>query len=262
MEMISKHLSFDRATYSYNAVTRGVRNIPGEREVAALTIMGHEVYDKVVEKFGRVFPSSVYRNTRVNQLAGGSSTSGHVKGECIDLDGDAPSGYWASVDNNILFNWIRQNLKYDQLIAEYEVNGRPKWVHVGFRAVGNRQQTLIATKNSAGKTVYMWYSDSLYKKIYRNSRDIGFVVEDVFEMPATDWQTQQDEETGEEDFGYEVLGNRDYNPEPLMELEEPITTVAPLQGDVLVADGNPLTVGETVTIEIAGVEVIITVRPK
>ena len=216
MSQISKYLPYSRAVYSYNAVVNGIRNVPTDTELKALQLMGEKIYDKVVEKFGLVFASSVFRSDRlvnvkgkhvsVNSLAGGAKGSGHTKGEAIDLDGDAPSATWVSVDNNVLFHWIRKNLVYDQLIAEFEANGKPKWVHASYRAVGNRQQTLIATKNSAGKTVYMNFTDSLYSKIYKGSRDRSFSLEDVFEMPDTDYQTFLAEGEGVNEA--EVVGNK------------------------------------------------------
>ncbi len=205
---ISKYLSYYRATYSDAANKAGVKNIPGEADLKALKLLGENIYDKVCTQFGIVFASSVFRNKKVNSLVGGSETSGHVKGECIDLDGDAPSETFTKVDNNSLFKWIKNNLVYDQLIAEFEQNGSPKWIHVGYRAVGNRQQTLIATKNSAGRTVYMIYTDKLYKKIYKNARDVGFIDLGVFEMPETDHLTYLNESTDDNLLVEEFCGNR------------------------------------------------------
>ena len=228
MSMISKYLSFNRATFSSNGMKAGIKNNPGNKELKALQLMGQHIYDPVCEHFGIVFASSVYRNPAVNKLAGGSDTSGHVKGECIDLDGDAPSTSFVKVDNNTLFKWIKDNLKYDQLIAEYELDGSPKWVHVGFRAVGNRQQTLIATKNSSGKTVYMLYSDKLYQKVYRNSRDIDFAkISEEFIMPTTDFQTVIDELVTDSFLEEEFLGNR------TVDMEEPLSG----EGSVVTAEG-------------------------
>lgn len=277
MTMLSKYLSYDRATYSGNAVANGIKNVPDDRSLKALQALGENIYDKVVEKFGRVFPSSVFRSAAlvrtpsgrtvsVNGLAGGSKTSGHTKGEAIDLDGDAPSVYWASVDNNVLFNWIRQNLDYDQLIAEYEANGRPKWIHVGFRAVGNRKQTLIAGKNTAGNTVYMLYSEKLYKQIYKGSRsmadtdDLLWGSEHAFVIPETDWQTREDEFTTE-DFDLERSANREYNFPEEIELAQEI-----LIGEGIQSPQDNFSFAETgegdVVLHIGEFEISISVRKK
>jgi hypothetical protein len=57
------------------------------------------------------------------------------------------------VSNAQIFHWIKDNLKYDQLIAEFPKNGNPDWVHVSY-SDKNRQQTLVAKKIN-GKTVYI-----------------------------------------------------------------------------------------------------------
>lgn len=46
------------------------------------------------------------------------------------------------VNNDRLFDWIKDNLKYDQLIREFRRAGDPAsgWVHVSFNADGNRMQ--------------------------------------------------------------------------------------------------------------------------
>lgn len=205
---LSKYLTYERAVYSGNAVAHGIPNTPDNTDLKNLILWGEKIYDPVCEKFGNVFLSSVFRDSRmrrdkwgkyvsVNGLAGGSPTSGHARGQCGDIDGDAPSASFVKVDNSDIFHWIRTNLEFDQLIAEYEADGSPKWVHVGYRASGNRRQVLIATKNQEGDTVYMAYSDVLYKKIYgKGTRDIS----DKFFMPAIDAVTAIDET---HDGGYE-----------------------------------------------------------
>lgn len=169
MRRISKYLTLERAVYSDTARIYNIKNEPDKAEIENLIRLGGKIYDPVVEQFGLVFPSSVFRSKALNThpKVGGSAASDHVKGRAIDLDGDAPNKNWASVDNNKLFHWIRKNLKFDQLIAEFELNGRPKWIHVGYREGSNRGIVLIATKNNRGKTVYLSYTDNLYKNIYK-----------------------------------------------------------------------------------------------
>ena len=51
--------------------------------------------------------------------------------------------------------WIEQNLDFDQLILEFYTPGIPDsgWVHVSYKAEGNRKSILTAMKEN-GKTVY------------------------------------------------------------------------------------------------------------
>ena len=86
--------------------------------------------------------NSWFRNQQVNVLAKGSITSSHLKGEAVDF-----------VCNDLLkaFNFIKDNLEFDQLIWEF---GR--WIHVSYREGNNRRQVLRAVKEK-GKTVYRVY---------------------------------------------------------------------------------------------------------
>ena len=86
--------------------------------------------------------NSWFRNPQVNVLVKGSITSSHLKGEAVDF-----------VCNDLLkaFNFIKDNLEFDQLIWEF---GR--WIHVSYREGNNRRQVLRAVKEK-GKTVYRVY---------------------------------------------------------------------------------------------------------
>ena len=51
--------------------------------------------------------------------------------------------------------WIADNIDFDQLILEFYTPGIPDsgWVHVSYKANGNRKSVLTAMKEN-GKTVY------------------------------------------------------------------------------------------------------------
>lgn len=250
MSMLSKFLSYDAATRSATATAYRISNVPDQTQICNLRGFGTNIYDPVCDRFGVVYTSSVFRCPALNVKVGGSRTSGHVKGECGDLDGDAPNDRYAKVDNVELFNWIRTNLQFDQLIAEFELNGSPKWCHVGYREGANRGQVLIATKNSSGRTVYLAYTESLFNKIYRKSRNKSFVMPDTFEMPEIDFQTGEDEEvTG--NFDFEVSENKALDISRL-KIVDPIPLEVPLPGLIQLAPPTVITVGNTritVTVE-------------
>ena len=69
---------------------------------------------------------SGFRCPALNKAVGGVSNSQHLKGQAADLciDGDLKKGRkW--------FNYIRDNLPFDQLIWEHNTKGS-YWVHVSF----------------------------------------------------------------------------------------------------------------------------------
>jgi len=149
MTQISKHLTLEELTYSETAIKLGIVNVPNQLQTENLKTLALKVFEPVREHFGvPIHISSGYRIMNLNQAIKGSITSQHCRGEAIDIDmkGD-------KVTNAQIFNWIKDNLKYDQLIAEFPKNGNPEWVHVSY-SKENRQQTLVAKKIN-GKTVYI-----------------------------------------------------------------------------------------------------------
>ena len=130
MYKISKYISYNEATRSQTAVRHGLDNTPNEEQLQNMIAVATEVFDKVRENFGvPLYVSSFFRSYEVNRKARGSRTSQHMTGEAIDIDCDVYGG----VRNIEVLNWIRENLDFDQLIAEYpDKNGNPSWVHVSY----------------------------------------------------------------------------------------------------------------------------------
>jgi len=89
--------------------------------------------------------NSFFRSPELNTRIGGSKTSQHCKGEAIDID--------TSNDNKKLYDYIRDNLEYDQLIWEFGNESNPDWIHVSFSKNGNRKRQLLAKKVN-GRTTY------------------------------------------------------------------------------------------------------------
>ena len=65
-----------------------------------------------------------------------------MKGEAIDIDADIFGG----ITNAEIFEWIKQNLTFDQLIWEMGNDENPAWVHVSYSISGNRNQVIKITK--------------------------------------------------------------------------------------------------------------------
>ena len=81
----------------------------------------------------------------MNDLIGGASGSQHSKGEALDLDG--------SVENAYIFEFIKNNLEFDQLIWEFGDDENPDWVNVSYKSENNRGEVLSCVKQK-GKTIY------------------------------------------------------------------------------------------------------------
>ena len=139
-----------------------------------------------------MFCSSVFRSEKVNSLAGGSSTSAHVKGLAGDVDGNGSKNH-VQVSNNDIFHFAIDNLDFDQIIAEFEDGGQPRWVHIGIRKSGNRKQVLIAVKRG-GATVFLPYSPKVYAAVYfKGSRSAVGTISARRDIPKPDWETHDAE---------------------------------------------------------------------
>ena len=148
MTQISKHLTLEELTYSATAIKLGIVNAPTQLQIENLKKLAEKVFEPTREHFGvPIHISSGYRIMNLNQALNGSITSQHCRGEAIDIDmkGD-------KVTNAQIFHWIKDNLKYDQLIWEFGDKKNPDWVHVSYTKE-NRQQTLRAVKVN-GRTQY------------------------------------------------------------------------------------------------------------
>lgn len=148
---ISDHISYTEATKSRTAVKYGIDNKPTEKEMENMKAIAEAVFEPLREYFGvPISVTSFYRSKELNSKLGGSSTSQHCKGEAMDLDADV----FGMITNRQIFNYIKDNLDFDQLIWEFGDKKDPAWVHVSFKKNGgNRKQILVAYREkSFGRT--------------------------------------------------------------------------------------------------------------
>lgn len=139
MTYISPHITLSEATKSQAAVRHRIDNTPDYPALLAMRLVASKVFEPLREHFKVPLGiSSFYRCARLNRLVGGASGSQHVKGEAIDIDADIYGG----VTNAEIFEWIKNNLEFDQLIWEFGDTEQPAWVHVSYRAEGNRNMVL------------------------------------------------------------------------------------------------------------------------
>lgn len=68
-------------------------------------------------------------------------------GEALDLDADI----YGRITNADIFNYIKENLEWDQMIWEFGDDKEPNWVHVSYKeAGGNRKQIKRAFRDEKG----------------------------------------------------------------------------------------------------------------
>jgi zinc D-Ala-D-Ala carboxypeptidase len=144
---LSEKFSLADVTRSDTATRRGFDEQfkPEQRVIDNATEVCVNILDKIPQAF---FISSFYRCKRLNRAIGGSATSDHMEGCAVDIDSQN------NINNRIIFDFIRMNCKFDQLIYEFGNDFNPDWVHVSYRKTGNRNQILKAIKQN-GNTKYI-----------------------------------------------------------------------------------------------------------
>ena len=147
---LTKNFSLHEMTKSETALRKGLVNDPLDNELGNLITLAEKVLQPVRDHYGvGVKVNSGYRSPDVNAAVGGSRTSDHCKGMAADIE-------IAGLPNAELAQYIKENLKYTQLILEFYTPGIPDsgWVHVSYDENNLKCQTLTATKKD-GKTVYL-----------------------------------------------------------------------------------------------------------
>ena len=146
---LTTNLSLAEVTKSATALRRGIANEPTIAHLEALKAVANNIFQPCRDYFGKPLAvTSGYRSEALNDLIGGSKKSQHSKGEALDLDAQVYGGF----TNAQLFNYIRENLDFDQLIWEFGNDQEPDWVHCSY-TTENRGEVLIAYRDN-GKTRY------------------------------------------------------------------------------------------------------------
>jgi pectate lyase len=150
MSRISKHISYKEATYSPTAERKGITNSPEDFQIQRMIDLAENVFEPCREYFKEpIYINSFFRSITLNSVIGGSTTSQHCAGEAFDIR----LGHNSEFSNKDLFDFIKDNLEFDQLIWEFGNDNEPKWIHVSYRKEQNRKQVLRA-KRIDGKVRY------------------------------------------------------------------------------------------------------------
>ncbi len=141
---------------SNTAERKGIDNRVPEDAMARAKLLAEKVLQPIRDEFGAFSAESWYRSEALERLlttkgfarwcvknkATGTkawetyfSRKSHPKGEAADIE-------VAGVNNLVLFDWIQNNLQYDQLILEgYRAGVRNSgWIHISYREGENRNQ--------------------------------------------------------------------------------------------------------------------------
>lgn len=154
--MISDHVSYEEVVKSKTAIRNGIDNTPNEKQLKNIKLLCEFVIEPLRELAGNraIFFASFFRCDDLNTIIGGAMNSQHMalKGAACDIDQDFHEN---CASNRELFDLIKDNLNFDQLIWEFGDDENPDWVHISFNVKNNRGEILKALKNENGKTQYI-----------------------------------------------------------------------------------------------------------
>lgn len=128
-----KYFSIKEMTKSNIATAKGIDNTPDQTITNNLIKLIEAVLDPLREWYGKpITVNSGYRCEALNKAIGGAKSSQHMLGEAADIT------VGSKEENEKLFDYIKDNLEFDQLINESDFS----WVHVSYREGRLRKQVL------------------------------------------------------------------------------------------------------------------------
>ena len=148
---ISKHISYKEGVYSTTALRRNIENKPNEEQLANMKLIGEKIFEPLREYVGGPIKiNSFFRGADLNKAIGGSTRSQHCKGQAIDIDDTF--GYKTNAQ---MYDWIKHNLDFDQMIWEFGDDDNPNWVHVSYVSPDKNRNICLKAYKQNGKTKYM-----------------------------------------------------------------------------------------------------------
>ena len=137
MTNLTANFTLEELYASSTAKAKGIDNTPTKQAIVNLTHLAVKVLQPL--RSGLKEPISIssgYRCPALNRAVQGVSNSQHMTGEAADINigGDMAKG-------KRIFEYIRRNLPFDQLIWEHNKAG-VYWVHVSYCKKGNRAQII------------------------------------------------------------------------------------------------------------------------
>ena len=149
--MISKHISEKEATKSVTALRLGIDNTPNGDSISNMKLVAEMVFEPLRQWVrGPIKINSFYRSPALNEAIGGSSKSQHCQGRAMDID-----DVYGHKTNKEMFDWIKNNLDFDQMIYEFGNEENPDWVHVSYVSEDKNRNRILKAVRDDGKTKYI-----------------------------------------------------------------------------------------------------------
>jgi hypothetical protein len=125
--MISEHITYNEATLSPTSLRLGINNKPTDQELKNMHMVAEKCFEPLRKWYGKpIKVNSFFRCKALNDAVGSKDTSYHRLGMAIDMTAGSKE------ENKKLYNYIKDNLEFSELIWEYGNDVGPDWVHVAY----------------------------------------------------------------------------------------------------------------------------------
>ena len=156
MERISNHVSYKEATKSNTATRLNIDNTPTAYALSNMTAVAINIFEPLRRYVGGPIKiNSFYRCEDLNTAIGGSSQSQHCQGRAMDLDDTF--GYKTNAE---MFNYIKNELNFDQIIWEFGDDKNPDWIHVSYISKDENRGRILRAYKQDGRTQYKVYEQA------------------------------------------------------------------------------------------------------
>ena len=150
MSKISTHITLREGIESYTAKRKGIENIPSDYELTNMVGVAENIFEPLRKWVGGPIKiNSFFRSKELNKAIGGSSRSQHCEGRAIDID-----DIYGYKTNAEMFEYIKCNLDFDQIIWEFGGSDNPDWVHVSYVSPEENRRRCLKAEKINGKTKY------------------------------------------------------------------------------------------------------------
>jgi len=146
---VSKHISYKEATRSATATKLNIDNIPTDDILSNMVVVAAEVFEPLREWAKHpINVNSFYRSPKLNAAIKGSLKSSHLSGQAIDIS------TLGKKTNGEMFDYIKDNLDFDQLIWEFGNDENPRWIHVSYKNKKDNRKDVLRAKYKGGRVTY------------------------------------------------------------------------------------------------------------
>ena len=150
MEKISDHITLREAIKSNTALRLNINNIPNDYQIGNMVAISQHIFEPLRKWVGGAIRiNSFFRSEDLNKAIGGSSRSQHCQGRAMDIDDN--HGHKTNAE---MFEYIKQNLSFDQMIYEFGDDSNPAWVHISYVSKDQNRGRCLRAEKIDGKTQY------------------------------------------------------------------------------------------------------------